>query len=126
MTTEMTDTTVTVLGEADRWRMEHNIAQWCALVEHADGTPDYDAAFADVIAVAPTWSDRFVVALHNQAMADRDALWATGAAGGWDAWDAAMRASGMHEPILDSDDVPLGPPTAADYAHDIPEHYSPF
>jgi len=50
----------------------------------------------------------------------------------WSEFDEVMRAQGLHEPltILDSDDdVPLGPPTAADYAHDIHPHavdYVPY
>jgi len=83
---------VTTLNEYDRWHLEHGVARWIALVDNADGTASYHLAYFDAIAVARGWVDDVLLAWHNEAMADRDDLWAIGGAHGWDAWDAAALA----------------------------------
>jgi len=130
MGTTTTGTTPTLaLDDRHREAMRHDVARFEALEMDPTGGESYRLTYDRLFDALGRWGDKYLVAQQQRIDHIREAAWTAGNQGGWLAFDRAMRASGMHEPILDPDDVPLGPPTAADYAHDIPEHaghFSPF
>jgi len=130
MTTVPTGTAPTLaLDDRHREAMRHDVARFEALEMDPAGGESYRKTYARLFAALGRWGDEYLVAQQQRIDHIREAAWTAGNQGGWLAFDQAMHESRIAEPILDPDDVPLGPPTAADYAHDISEHaghFSPF